>query len=217
MAGKDDKEKLEGGTTPPKPVPPSVTFSKEQIELIGTMMKDLENNIRSSMDGSRSPNQPISMYNMRDPKEIKSVKVSRFDAKWVTAFKNLQNDPYKKNIPKYLRYGPDPIRKLNNEPFVTLVLSSDGKEFEEKEIMLIDYMENRDQVDVPVKHVEIKEIINDHGVLSSTGNYAIEVDDKGNPTHRPTILAQSKSVEREFTVHLEGFEDDTVFKTDFLG
>lgn len=202
----------------PNVPPPAVTFSKEQIDMIEAMFKSRIDSIKDSLGGSKdSPNSAISMYNLRDPKEIKTVKVNRFDGKWVIGFKDLQTDPYKKHIPKYLRYGIEPIRKLNNEPYVTLLLSNDGKEVVEKEVLLVDYVEYRDQVNVPVIKIEIKEKINDHGILGSSDGFAIAVDEKGKPENRPTILAQSKTVDRIFTVQLEGFDKPSVFITDFLG
>ncbi len=222
MAEKDKKEKkpdvnpgLGGGEGPKQPME-SVTFTPAQIDLINKMLGEQAKSLKDSLARPDSPNSAISLYNQRDPKEIKTVKVSRFDAMWVVGFKDLQNDPYKKT-PKYLRYGIEPIRKLTNEPYVTLRLSADGKTFVEKELLLIDYMENRDTVNVPVKNIEMKEVIHDHGVLGQSGQFAVAIDDKGKPESRPTILAQSKSVERIFTVHLDGFDEDTTFITDFLG
>lgn len=199
----------------PKPTTPKppVTFSNEQIAVINQMFED---RMKGMPTDRNNPNNPISVYNLRDPKKIETVKVSRFDAKWVVSFKNLQNDPYKK-IPKYLRYGVDPIRKLNNEPYVTLNLSADGKTFEEKEVLLIDYMDNRDRVDIKVLECKVETKIHDHGILGAQNNYGIAVDEKGKPEARPTILAQSKSEIRTFVVQLPGFETTTEFSTDFLG
>lgn len=204
---------------------PSTAFTPDQIAVVTKMMEELKTSLQSGPDRSKNnPNSPISVYNLRDPKTIESVKVSRFNAKWVLGFKNLQSDPYKKT-PKYLRYGVEPIRKLHNEPYVTLLLSADGKNIEEKEVLLLDYMENREVVDIKVLNVEVKPVVHDHGVLGATGQFAIAVNDKGAPESRPTILAQSKSEERKFTVKLpefdtEGNETDGfehTFITDFLG
>lgn len=212
----EEKPKKAEGTEPKPPV----TFSPEQIALIDKMFEERTKSMTQRPD---KPN-AISMYNIRDPKKIETVKVSRFDAKWVIGFKNLQNDPFKK-MPKYLRYGVEPIRKLPNEPYVTLLLSNDGKEIIEKELLLVDYMEYRDQKDVPVVKCNIQEVINDHGVLGSSSQFAIAVNDKGNPEARPTILQQSKSEIRTFDVKLPTFdaqgepdgEFDYTFSTDFLG
>lgn len=189
-----------------------VAFNPAQIKVINKMLEDAVKGIRNS---ASSPNSPISLYNLRDPKNIETVKVSRFDAKWVIRFKDLQNDPYKKT-PKYLRYGVDPIRKLNNEPYITLILSSDGVKEEEKEVLLVDYMENRDRVDLKVISHREKEVIHDHGILGQQNNYGVAIDDKGRPESRPTILAQSKSIVRWFTVQPEGFKEPMEFPTDFL-
>lgn len=189
----------------------AVTFTPDQIALIDKMFKDRSKAEKSS----RSPN-AISMYNLRDPKAIQSVKVSRFDGHWVIGFKDLQQDPYKKNK-QYLRYGVDPIRKLFNEPFVTLLLTDDGEKITEKEVMLITYMENRDQKDIPVIEKKEHPRINDHGVLGSNGNYAVAIDDKGAVESRPTILQQSKSVDLSFIIQPDGFKTPHEFSTDFLG
>jgi len=202
-----NKEQTEGEV-------PMVTFSPEQIKQIDKMMAERMKSVESRQ--SENPNNPISLYNLRDPKSIDTVKVSRFDAKWVLGFKNLQNDPYKKT-PKYLRYGVEPIRKLPNEPYVTLLLSADGKKIEEKEVLLLDYMENREKIDIPVIKCEVKTIINDHGILGAVGSYGVAVNEKGNPESRPTYKMESKSEERVFTVKLPEFDFEVEFITDFLG
>lgn len=195
---------------------PDVSFTPAQIKVINQMLADRLDAERAGDSTRRSPNNAISMYNLRDPKKIETVKVSRFESKWVVGFKNLQNDPFKKGA-AYLRYGIDPVRKLPREPYVTLMLSADGKNIEEREVLLIDYMDNRDTVDVSVLDVEVKPEIHDHGVLGTPSGYGIAVNEKGNPESRPTILAQSKSEKRTFKVHLEGFAEPTWFITDFLG
>ena len=202
-----------------QPPAQAVTFSPEQIVLIEKMLNERVKSITSS--SSESPNNAISVYNLRDPKSIETVKVSRFDdgteVKWVLGFKDLQNDQYKKT-PKYVRYGIDPIRKLHNEPYVTLLLSNDGKTIVEKEVLLIDYMQNRTQENIKVIECKVKETIHDHGVLGSRGGaFGVAIDEKGNTESRPTILAQSKSETRTFVVQLPGFKTTTEFITDFLG
>lgn len=191
---------------------PAVEFSKEQIALIDQMFAE-----RSKADKlSRTPNNAISMYGLRDPKTISTVKVSRFDGHWVIGFKDLQKDVYKKTK-IYYRIGVEPIRKLFNEPFVTLLLTDDGEKIEEKEVLLLTYMENRSVEVIDV--MEIKEIphIHDHGILGSNGNFAIAVNEKGNPESRPTIKAESKSIERIFKVQPQGFIEPHWYSTDFLG
>lgn len=204
----------------PKAGKKAVTFSPEQIDLIDQMF---EARIKSSK-GTASPNNAISMYNIRDPKRIDTVKVNRFDAKWVLGFKNLQKDPYKK-APNYLRYGVEPTRKLQNEPYVTLLLSSDGKDIEEKEVLLVDYMAYKDGKNIPVIKCNVKEVINNHGILGQSGQFAVAVNEKGNPESRPTIAAESKSEIRTFEVKLPIFDEsgnedgefEYEFSTDFLG
>lgn len=189
----------------------SVTFSADQIAIIKQMLEDRMKSVRGSQ---KSPN-AISLYDLRDPKNIETVKVARFDAKWVIGFKDIQNDPMKKT-PKYLRYGVEPIRKLSNEPYITLILSDDGKKKVEKEVLLVDFMEYRERIDCKVLSHREREVINDHGILGQQNNYGIAIDDKGKAESRPTILAQSKSVIRFFTVQPEGFIEPMEFTTDFL-
>jgi len=201
-----NKEQVEGEV-------PQVTFSPEQIKMIDKMMAERLKSVESRQ--TENPNNAVSLYNLRDPKSIETVKVSRFDAKWVLGFKDLQNDPYKKT-PKYLRYGVEPIRKLPNEPYVTLLLSSDGKKIEEKEVLLLDFVENREKVDIDVIKCDVKTIIHDHGILGATGSFGVAINEKGNPETRPTYKMESKSEERVFTVKLPGFDIESEFITDFL-
>ena len=142
----------------------AVVFSPEQMSAIDEMFKNFQKDSKSS----RSPNEAVSMYGLRDPKTISSVKVSRFDGHWVVGFKNQQTDPYKKT-PKYYKIGIDPIRKLFNEPFVTLLLSDDGEKIEEKEVMLVTYLENRDTANLDVLEIKKTPHIYDHGILGSSG------------------------------------------------
>jgi hypothetical protein len=188
----------------------AVTFSPEQIKLVNEMIA----NSRKG-DENKAPN-AISMYNLRDPKEIKTITISRFDGKYVLGFKNLQKDIYKKHLPLYYRMGVEPIRKLNNEPYVTLLLTDDGEKVEEKEVMLVTFTDSRDRVVVPVIKIDEKTITHDHGVLGNGGNYAIAIDEKGNPEQKTSILAQSQSVERVFWAQPEGFKEPHGFITDFL-
>lgn len=189
-----------------------VPFNKEQMDVIQQMLAEVReaSNNRSSVD-------TISMYNMRDPKSIETVNVKRIDGKYVLGFKDFQKDSFKK-IPKYLVYKADPTRGLFKEPFITLMLSEDGEEIEEREMMLVDYMSNREYYKARCLKVNEKEVIEDHGVLGSTGEYAVAVDDKGMPTSRPTILAQTKRTIRTFMVELptETGKFDYEFIADFL-
>ncbi len=194
------------------PVAPTVTFTAEQLAVINQLMDQaVKNN-----SGASSPNNPISMYNIRDPKKIETVNVKRFGPKFVVGFKNLQNDPFKK-IPKYYKAGVDPIRKLTNEPYVVLLLSDNGVDIEEKEVLLVDYMNERENYVAKVLEVKEKETIHDHGILGQrSDNMGMAVDSKGLPEPRTTVLAQSKTTERSFVVQLPGFETTTEFISDFL-
>jgi hypothetical protein len=193
----------------------TVTFSTEQLDVINKMLEERMSMVKSQT--TENPNNGVSVYNLRDPKSIENVMVSRFDGKWVIGFKNLQQDIYKKNIPLYLRYGVDPIRKLPNEPYVTLLLTNDGKDIEEKEVLLITYMENRSKEMIPVLEIRLDEKIHDHGILGRSSQYAVAYGDNNKPAERTTILAQSKSEVRTFKVHLEGFAEPIWLSTDFLG
>lgn len=191
---------------------PAVTFTPAQMEAINKMFAQHT----ASTLSSTSPNAPISMYNLRDPKKIETVNVKRMLGKFVMGFKNLQIDPFKKE-PRYYRIGVDPIRKLANEPYVTLILSDDGKTFEEKEVLLVDYMNERENFVAKVLDVKLKETIHDHGILGRvSGDMGLAVDSKGQPEARPTIAQQSKTVERSFVVQLPGFDTQSEFISDFL-
>lgn len=218
MAEETKKTRSTASETDPVPAP-TVSFTPEQMAVIERMIER-----RASYNGqevSSARPQGISMYNLRDPKKIEAVMMSRFDAKWVVGFKNLQKDPYKKT-PSYLRYGPEPIRKLPNEPYITLLLSEDGKKIEEKEVLLLDYMENREKIEVPVVDIKVKEVIHDHGVLGSSGEYAgaVDIDPKTgrNVNVKPqTILQQSKTEDRTFIVQVPDFAEPLSIIADFLG
>lgn len=192
----------------------AVVFSPEQMDVINEMFKNYSKDSKMG----RSPNEPISMYGLRDPKTISTVNVSRFDGHWVLGFKNHQSDPYKK-FPQYYKLGIliDGDRKLNNQPYVTLLLTDDGEKVEEKEVPLGTYLENRGLERLDVIDAKVTPVIHDHGILGSSGNYAVAVNDKGNPESRPTIKAESKSEERTFLVHPEGFKEPYWYHTDFLG
>ena len=114
----------ENNTTPKNAKAP-VTFTEEQLALVQKMISDASSNAQANS------NNPISPYNVRDIKKIETVNVRRFEGMYVLGFKNLQKDPFKK-APLYVEYGVDIARKLQNEPYVTLLLSNDGKEMVEK-------------------------------------------------------------------------------------
>lgn len=185
----------------------SVTFTPEQMEVISKMI--------ASKTVAQNANEPISMYNVRDKKKIETVNVSRFDGKFVIAFKDQNNDPYE-TTPKYYVTKPDMIRKLPDVPYLTLVLS-DGKETIEKEVALIDYLNHRKKHQAQVVHIETKEVIEDHGLLGRIGaDIAGMVDEKGRPVQATTIRAQSKKIIRKFYVELPGFDKPVEFIEDFL-
>ena len=189
----------------------TVTFSTEQLELVQKM-------IEASKGSSGNARTTISRYtDVRDPKKVEKVKVSRFDGKFVLGFKNLNTDPYRKD-PKYSENKFDAHRKLDAQPFVTLLLSENGSDISEKEVSLIDYMNNRTQVECKVKNIETTEIIDDKGILGrqGTGGYASAVDDLGNPEKPIAIKAEVKRVERVFHVEIPGFSKPVEFIEAFL-
>lgn len=189
----------------------TVTFSQEQLEIVQKM-------IEASKGGGGNARTTISRYtDVRDPKKIQNVKVSRFDGKYVLGFKDLNKDPYRKE-PKYSENKFDIHRKLDNQPFITLLLSEDGKEVEEKEVSLIDYMNNRTQVECKVKEIESKEIIEDKGVLGrqGSGGYATAIDANGNIEKPIAIKAEVKRVERVYHVEIPEFNKPVEFIEAFL-
>ena len=183
-------------------------FTPEQMEIIQGMLSEARSN--NTKDTSS-----ISVYNSRDPKSIESVNVKRIEGKFVVGFKDLQNDSFKK-IPKYLSYEAMPSRGLVKEPFITLILSDDGKEFEEKKMALVDYTDEREYYQAKCIEVKIKKIIEDHGILGSSGEYAGEVDAKGVPVTRQTVLAQTEREERVFVVELPSFAKPVEMISAFL-
>lgn len=185
-----------------------VSFSSEQLSVVNKM-------IQEAIKGNASPNDPVSVYNLRDPKKIETVNVRRFEAKFVVGFKNVQKDPMKAK-PKYITLDVDPIRKLTQEPYITLLLSDDGVDIEERKVLLVDYMANRDVYQADVLEIRDKEIIHDHGILGNRGAMGIAVNEKYEAEPRPTMKAQSKSIQRSFVVQLPGFKEKSVFISDFL-
>ena len=129
-----------------------VTFTPEQMEVISKII--------ASKSVKQSENEPISVYNVRDKKKIETVNVSRFDGKFVIAFKDQNNDPYE-TTPRYYITKHDLNRKLADVPYITLILS-DGKESIEKEVALIDYLNHRKKHQAKVVHIDLQEIIEDH-------------------------------------------------------
>jgi len=186
----------------------NVAFSQEQLAIVNSMIAQA---VRSSARTDSS----VSVYGQRDPKSIERVNVKRMNGKFVIGFKNLQNDPLRMDVPKYLEYKFDPIRKLNEQPFITLILS-DGKETEEKEILLADYYRHRDYFEAKVTDIKVEKEVVDDGVLGRGGNTAREVDEKNNPVARTKIKAESIKEKRTYMVELPGFEKSIAFNQDFL-
>lgn len=188
-----------------------VTITPEVLAIMENM---IESRVRSSAktDGDKA----FSVYGARDPKTIESVNVKRILGKFVIGFKDLQDDEFKK-VPKYLRYQMDPIRKLANQPYITLLLSNNGKDIEEKEILLSDYYNERDYFKVPVIDVKVKKIISQNGLLGrGGGDLAREIDDKGRMVSRNGIKAEVAFETRVFVVELPGFDEPVEFIEDFL-
>lgn len=187
----------------------TVSFTPEQLDLVQKMIE-----ASKSTTNTRGV---VSRYtNVRDPKEISTVNVSRFDNMFVIGFKDYNNDPYKK-APKYSINQLDVQRNLKNQPFVTLILS-DGKDTVEKEVSLISYMDNRDKVVCNVVNIINKEIIDDKGLLGRQGSSGMAgaIDDKGNPLQPISVKAEIKRVERTYLVEVPGFDEPVAFIEAFL-
>lgn len=201
--------------TPKKePIKATVGFTPEQMELVQQLIAASRNN------GEERDQEAVSRFTgMRNPKEIQTCPVYRFDGKFVIGFKDLNKDPYRK-VPKYSENKLDINRKLPNEPFVTLLLSNDGVTVDEKEVPLIDYVNNRMKVEIEKGQFEVKErdVITDHGILGRPGggSFAMDFNDKGVPSTPMRIKAETKSTERTFIVNLPGFENPVTFIEAFL-
>jgi len=184
----------------------NVTFTPEQMEVINKLI---------NAQANRGSSEAVSVYNKRDIKKIETVNVSRFDNKFVIGFKNLNNDAYD-TTPRYYEEKLDVVRKLPNQPFVTLILS-DGKETQEKDVALVDYVNYRKKMQCNVVKIEDKEIIEDHGLLGRTGSdIAGMVDDSGRPVTPIAVRAESKRVIRTYYIEVPGFDKPVEFIEDFL-
>lgn len=184
-----------------------VTFTQEQINIVNQL-------IEKAASKNTGGDDAISVYAQRDPKKVETVNVRRFDGKFVIGFKDVQNDPMK-NTPKYVTYKFDPIRKKDKQPYIVLLLTNDGEEIEEREVILTDYMSSRDKYEAKVVEIKKDEKIKDHGMLGGT-SMARSIDEKGNVIPRVSVKAESKKVTREFVVELPGFSEPVTFKEDFL-
>lgn len=211
-----ENENKDTGAIPPvqPPIVPTkrvAPFDADQMEVIQALIAQA----RGETENVRPD--AISMYNTRDPKAISTVNVKRIYGKYVMGFKNLQTDPMKKTA-KWLTYKPDPTRVgALREPYVTLILQQDEKsKIEEKEVLLLDYMNDREFYKAKVTGIDMKPVIKDYGFLGSNGEYAGEVDDKGVPVARMKVLAEVRSEERVFWAELEGFSTPQPFISDFL-
>lgn len=191
-------------------VPP---LNPEQLEYL---MKMIENS-----KAEENKTNGFSLYDMRDPKNIETVNVKQFDGKFVIAFKDFQNNPFKKN-PKYTTMKFDPVTGKNSQPYLTLILS-DGSEdengkliTEEREVRLIDYVEQRERFDAKVLNTEKRSVIKNFGVLGGHA-MASEVDAKGNKVSYPNVNKETKEEVMIFHVELPGFSKPLEFLNDPVG
>ena len=192
----------------------TVAFSPEQMELVQQL-------ISASKEPTNERGQSaISRFtDVRDPKEIMTCPVYRFDGKFVIGFKDLNQDPYRK-APKYSEAKLDINRGLKDQPFVTLLLSNDGVNIQEKEVPLIDYVNNRMKVEIPKGDFEIKsrDVIRDYGIIGRGGGgaFAQDVAGSGQPITPMKVKAETKETERTFIVKLPGFEKPVTYIEAFL-
>lgn len=198
----------------PKKTASNVGFTPEQMELVQQLISQSKNNEQSRTD------EAVSRFtDMRDPKEIMTCPIYRFDGQFVIGFKDLNKDPYRKT-PKYSENKLDIHRKLADQPFVTLLLSSDGETVTEKEVALIDYVNNRMKVEIPKGDFEIKsrDVIADHGVLGRAGgtSFAADFNDSGKIAAPMRLKAETKTTERTFIVNLPGFSKPVTLIEAFL-
>lgn len=186
----------------------TVPFTAEQMAIVEKMIQ--QSKVRGNTDSS------ISVYGMRDPKKIETVKVSQFDGMFVIGFKDLQNNPLKKT-PKYSETKMDIIRKLPNEPFITLLLSNDGEKVVEKEVPLVDFMNYRERIVCPVIKLDKEEVIKDHGILGRQNDqFGAEIDENNRPVQSAGIKAEYKTNLMKYYVELPGFNKPVEFIEDFL-
>ena len=190
----------------------TVSFTPEQLDLVQKMIE-----ASKSSDNTRGV---ISRYtDVRDSKSVDNVNVSRFDGKFVIGFKDLNTDPYKKAA-RYSESKFDIKRKLNDQPFVTLLLSTgDDAKTEEKEVSLVEYMDNREKVECKVSSIKESVIIDDKGLLgrqSAGGISAGSVDDDGNFLKPVSVRAEVKRIERVIMVEVPGFKKPVKFIEAFL-
>ena len=187
---------------------PEVGFTEEQLRAVKRMIEEQKSESNS--------NDAVSVYGKKDFRVLTNVKVSIFNGKFVIGFVNLQNNKYDAR-PKYSVMKTDIVRKLNNQPFLTLMLSNDGEDIEQLEVALIDYVDNRTRMSLPIIKQETEEVITDHGLLGHPGgNFASGVNKEGWALSRQSIKAESKEVIRTFYVQPEGFKKAVQLREEFL-
>lgn len=194
--------------TPKKGAKKETTFTAEQLAVVNEM---IAKSVRSSAINESSG---VSVYGQRDPKSIESVNVKRMFGKFVIGFKDVQDDPLKKT-PKYIKYQFDPIRKIHNQPYIVLLLSNNGKDIEEKEVIISDYYDLRENYQAKIIDIKVEKTIEDHGYLGNS-NMAREIDGKGNVVSNNKVKAESIKETRKFYVELPGFAEPVEFLQDFF-
>lgn len=197
MAEEKEKEKVEARFTP------------EQLAIVNDLIAKTVRSSAIEKDGG------VSVYGQRDPKSIETVNVKRIFGKFVIGFKDVQSDPLKK-VPKYIKYQFDPIRKLNDQPYITLMLTENGKDIEEKEVIISEYYNGRESYQAKVVDIKVEQKIEDHGYLGNSNSMAREIDGKGNILARTKVKAESVKETRRFFVELPGFSKPVEFLEDFL-
>ena len=192
-----------------------VTFTPEQMEKIQELIMGSKN--EKDVNSGR---QAISRFsNTRDPKEIVTCPIYRFDGKFVIGFKDYNKDPYRKQ-PRFYDLKLDLNRKLADQPFVTLLLSNDGKEIEEKEVPVVDYTRQRMKVGIEKPNFKIveKQRLEDHGIIApgGGGTFAQEMTSTGQFVQPTLVKSESKHIDRTFIINLPGFDKPVEMIEEFL-
>jgi len=167
-------------------------FSQEQLAAIAQIVQK----------SATKSNESVSVYDQRDNKAIETVNVKKFDGEYVIAYKDLNKDPASKKQ-KYTEVELDIFTKKNTE-YITLILS-DGKNEREMKVRLSDLMaERHNRYQAKVLNIEVKKIIDQHGLLGKTG-MANDIDGSGKVISGPAVKAESLREERVFIVEIPGF------------
>lgn len=189
-------------------------LNQDQLDYLFKMLEQSKN--------TGSQGNGFSVYGQRDPRKIETVNVKRFEGKFVVGFVDFQNDPFKKHVPKYTTVEFDPIRKIDFQPYITLVLS-DGSEnadgelvTTERKVRLLDYVDYRERFDAKVIRIEKKDVIDNYGQLGGHA-MASEIDAKGNKISYPSINKETKREVMTFFVELPGFSKPVEFINDPVG